>query len=146
MITFELPKNPFIKSRKMRNILIFIVDHNAPSANLLKYKLLGRSFTNIRIFPSPEECLFMLQKNIIPDFIITDVHFPFMNGLDFLAAIKSFSELTQVLFLSSVHNESIARELLETGATDYVYKTVNHETGINEVVKNLEYLCKETIR
>ena len=130
----------------MRNILVFIVDHNPQSANLLKYKLSGRRFTNVRTFPSPEECLFMLQKNNIPDFIISDVHFPFMNGLDFLRAIKGFSEIVQVLFLSSIHDESFARELLENGATDYVYKTVNHETGINEVVKNLEYLCKETIQ
>ncbi len=127
----------------MRNILVFIVDHNMQAANLLKYKLTGKKFTNVRVFPTPEECLIMLQKNNIPDFIITDVSFPTMNGLEFLQAIKRFSEIIHVLFLSSDHDESLARHLLEEGATDYIYRTVNHETGSNELLKNLEYLCKE---
>ena len=55
----------------MKKSVIFIVDKNPAHRNLIKFNFERNRFTNIHAFPNAEECLYRMQKNLIPDFLVT---------------------------------------------------------------------------
>jgi len=100
-------------------------------------------FFHVYTFPSGGECLYRLQKQLIPDFLITDYNPADYNGFEFVRTVKEISPYIRIIFFSSYENPETAVKLFEAGATDYVLKTSKANIGITELIKNIRYLYKE---
>ena len=127
----------------MNSPLIFIVDRNPVHNNLIKYHLRINKFTRVEIFPNGQECLYRLQKGIVPDFIVTDYDIGNYSGFDFLKKIREGYPQVPVIYFSSNADPLLAIKLLETGASDFIVKTSKLEAGISELMKNLRFILKE---
>jgi len=127
----------------MQSTRIFVVDRNPIHNSLIKYHLNINKFSQVYNFPKGEECLYRLEKNTIPDFIITDYDIGNYTGLDFLRKIRDEYPNIRVIYFSSVADPILAMKLLEAGAFDFIVKTSKLETGISELLKNLRYILKE---
>jgi DNA-binding NtrC family response regulator len=124
--------------------LIFVVDKNPILRNLIRYNLEINRFANVHTFPTGEECLYRLQKNVLPDFLITGFFTPDTDGFDFLQNILGISPDIQVIFFDTFEDSHEAEKLLKAGACDYVVRTRNPDAGISELLKNIRYLIRKT--
>ena len=128
----------------MKTPIIFVVEKNPVHRSLINYYLIINKLLNVYTFQSGGECLYRLQKNLIPDFLITEYKLDDYNGFDFLHAVKEISPYIRIIFFSTFEDPAIALRLLDAGATDYVVKTGKPDTGISELIKNIKYLHRET--
>jgi len=129
----------------LKSPLVFVVDTNPIHNSLIKYHLNVNKFFNVYTFPSGDECLYKLNKQAIPDFIITDYDTGDISGFDFMRKIFAISSKIQLIFFSSYDDPILAIRLLEAGAKDYIVKTNRLEIGITELIKNVKFLVKEEI-
>ncbi len=123
--------------------VIFIIDKNPIHNSLIKYHLNVNRFFNVQTFTSGNECLYRLQKNVLPRFIVMDYNIGDYNGFDFMQKVKYISPHTHLIFFSSYDDPILAVRLLDAGATDYIAKTGKLELGLTELVKNLGFLARE---
>jgi two-component system response regulator HydG len=127
----------------MQTPRIFIVDRNPIHNSLIKYHLNINKLSQIQTFPNGQECLYRLQKNTVPDIIITDYDIGNYTGFDFLRKITDMFPEVRVVYFSSLADPVLAMKLLESGASDFIVKTSKLENGISELLKNLKYILKE---
>ena len=127
----------------MKTPLIFVVDKNPIHRSLIQYHLNINKFTIVQTFQSGEECLYRLQKQTHPDFLITSFFTGNHSGFDFLRIVLEISPSIQVIFFDTFEDPQIAERLLEAGACDFVVKTKNPDTGISQLLKNIRYLARE---
>jgi len=133
-------------SPHMKNILVFILDHNQVQGNFLKYSLSSSGIKNIIIFHTAEECLYSIQKTRSPEFIIADTALKSTTDLEFLKLIKNIDPSIPVIFYSDNEDMSHISLLMEAGATDYIVKIGDNRNWIRELTSNLQYLIKEEFR
>jgi DNA-binding NarL/FixJ family response regulator len=105
--------------------------------------LLSHQAKHVQVFPTPAECLYFMQKKSIPDFLIADLEHPEINGPGFLKSVLQSFPGIRTLFLSPFTDDSLVTQLMEDGATDYIYKSGRREEWIHELVKNMEFLIRE---
>ncbi|MEI7982513.1 MAG: response regulator [Bacteroidota bacterium] len=129
----------------MKADILFVVDKSSIHRSLIKYHLNINRFTNVHVFQSGEECLYRLQKNLIPDFIITDFDLGDYSGFDFLKKIKKIAPTVNVIFFTTSDDPILAVRLLEAGASDYLVKTSKLDFGIAELIKNIKFIVKESL-
>jgi FixJ family two-component response regulator len=129
-----------------KNRLLFIVNRDPLVGNFLKYQLGGAGYKDSVVFHSAKECLYVLRKGTIPAFIIADYDLGNMNGEDFLKIVVDNYPDIQILFFSSLENHSIAAQLVQNGASDFIQRTSNSNQAITELIKNIRYLEREIIR
>ncbi len=125
---------------------IFVIDKNPIHNSLIKYHLNVNRFFKVQTFSSGNECLYRLQKNVSPAFVVMDYDAGDHNGFEFMRKIKTYSPSTDIIFFSSFDDPILAVRLLDAGATDYIAKTGKLEMGIRELIKNLNFLIKENIQ
>lgn len=71
-----------------------------------------------------------------PDFIITDIRMPCMDGLAFVAKVKESMPQVQMLLLTAYSDFDYAKEAIRLGVSDYVLKyDLNEETLTAELLK-----------
>lgn len=129
----------------MKEPVIFILDNNPIHRSLLKYHLNINKFESVYVFQTADECLYRLQKGVIPDFIIADYDPQHHFDHSLVARIKKSSAFPKVIFFASSDDPILAINLLESGATDYIVKTSRLDYGINELIKNIKYLIREKL-
>lgn len=127
----------------MKRTTVFIIEKEAPVANLIRYHLLSHQAKHVQVFPTPAECLYFMQKKSMPDFLIADLAHPEITGPGFLKAVLQSFPGVRILFLSPFTDDSLVTPLMEDGATDYIYKSGRMEDWILELVKNMEFLIRE---
>jgi DNA-binding response OmpR family regulator len=127
----------------MKSPIVFVVDKNPIHRSLVKYHLNVNKFSNVHAFQDGDECIYRLQKNLIPDFLITDYNPVDQIGFDFLRNVRRISASIQIIFFSSFDDPILAVRLLEAGASDYIVKTSKLDFGLTELIKNVKYLSKE---
>ena len=103
----------------MQTPSIFIVDRNPIHNSLIKYHLNINKLNNVQTFPNGLECLYRLEKNTIPDFIITDYDIGNYTGLDFLKKVRDQFPEVRVVYFSSLADPVLAIKLLDEGAFDF---------------------------
>lgn len=91
-------------------------------------------------YDNPIPCLERLEKDDLPDLIISDILMPNMRGDMFLYKIKSAERLAHipVIMLSSEDSSSERVRLLQNGADDYIVKPFNPlelKIRINRILK-----------
>ncbi|MCX6245502.1 MAG: response regulator [Bacteroidetes bacterium] len=128
----------------MRRVSFFILERETALANLIRYRLMMQQAEHVQVFPALSECLYFMQKHFVPDFIIADLDLPEMNGSRFLTTVKELSNRIQVVFLSAHPDDVLLSQLMEEGASDYIFKSAQREEWIRELMKNLEYLSRTT--
>ena len=126
----------------MQTCKIFIVDRNPVHNSLIKYHLNINKFNQVQGFPSGQECLYRMERNAAPDFIITDYDIGNYSGFDFLRKIRERFPETRVVYFSSLADPVLAMKLLDAGASDFIVKTSKLESGIIELLKNIRYVLK----
>ena len=130
----------------MQTSRIFIVDRNPIHNSLIKYHLDINKIGQVSNFPNGQECLYRLEKNTLPDVIITDYDIGNYTGFDFLRKVRDMYPEIRVVYFSSLADPVLAMKLLEAGASDFLVKTSKLENGISELLKNLKYILKEVIQ
>jgi DNA-binding NarL/FixJ family response regulator len=127
----------------MKRTTVFIIEKEASVANLIRYHLLSHQAKHVQVFPTPAECLYFMHKKSIPDFLIADLAHPEISAPGFLKSVFQSFPGVRILFLSPFTDDSLVTQLMEDGATDYIFKSGRMEDWIHELVKNLEFLIKE---
>jgi len=87
--------------------------------------------------------LYRLEKNTIPEVIVTDYDIGNYTGFDFLGKLRDLFPEVRVIYFSSLADPVLAMKLLEAGASDFIVKTSKLEVGISELLKNLRFMLKE---
>ena len=127
----------------MNTPVIFVVDKNPIHRSLIKYNLNINKFTIVYTFSSAEECLYRMQKNLHPDFLITSFFTGNYTGFDFLRIVLEIHPSIQVIFFDTFEDAQIAGKLIDTGASDFISKTRDLDAGIAELLKNVRYLTRK---
>ena len=130
----------------MKKTTVFIIEEEAPIANLIRYHLLSHQARYVQVFPNVTECLYFMRKKSKPDFLIADLAYPEINAPVFLKSILQSFPGVKILLLSPFNDDSFATQLLQEGATDYICKSGRMEDWIHELVKNMEFLIREKSR
>jgi DNA-binding NtrC family response regulator len=121
-------------------IKIFLVDDDKMFAESLKHTL-SDSKSEIKIFPTGEECLENLEKDD-PEVVILDYYLNSncafaMNGIQVLNKIKQSNPDTKVIMLSSFDNAGIAADSMKYGAYEYITKEGSAMLKIKNAVKHI---------
>jgi len=127
----------------MKTPVVVVVDRNTIHRNLINYNLVLNNFLNVYTFLSGEECLYRLKKNLVPDFIISDLNPGDHSGFEFLEQVRKITPGTRVIFFAAFNDPETAIQLHNAGATDYIPKSNKPDIGISELIKNLRYLSRE---
>jgi two-component system chemotaxis response regulator CheB len=119
---------------------VIIVDDSAIYRLLVKRAL--STFPNIEILYEASDGKEALAKikELKPDFLISDVEMPIMNGLELLENIKKEKICIGVIMLSgaSKHNANITIESLNLGAFDFIEKPTTGNSN-----SNFDYIGKQ---
>lgn len=107
----------------MRRVLV--VDDEENLRVVLK-TLLKRHGYEVETAANGEEGL-SLVDSFGPDFVLTDVRMPKMQGLDLLSTLKAKGHETTVIVMSAYGNTDMALEAIKAGAYDYVQKPFKPE-------------------
>ncbi|RZK16916.1 MAG: response regulator transcription factor [Pedobacter sp.] len=83
------------------------------------------------------EVLEILQNEVVPDIILTDVVMPEMNGIELTRLLKLNHPKIKVLILTTADQEDLIISSFRAGAQGYLLKNVN----ISEVVFAIEQLA-----
>lgn len=114
---------------------ILVVDDDEGIRELLRLHLRGAGYAVLTAEDAIVAGHMVLERR--PDLIITDVNMPYMDGFEFVAALKADETIPDIpiIFLSSVEDgESRGREL---GAVGYVTKPVRADRLLALVAKHL---------
>jgi two-component system OmpR family response regulator len=126
-----------------KGIKIFLIDDDQLFLEALKFFLSDESpnFTaTILTFNTGEACMEEMHQK--PDLVILDYYLNTtikhaMDGIAVLKKIKETSPETRVIMLSSQDSITIASEMLENGALDYVSKNESAFVRIKNIAGNL---------
>ncbi len=114
---------------------ILIVDDERPARELLKMSLNWQELG----FDTPLEAAngknaLELYKRERPDFVITDIEMPIMNGLDLIAQIKAICPQQPVVILSCYESFAFAQRALRMGVCEYILKDAMNPDQLAEVL------------
>lgn len=85
------------------------------------------------------EALQQFESNSI-DIIFLDIVMPDMNGIEALRTLKSINNEVPVIMLSSIAESETVQECIDTGASGYLNKPLNKDTGPEAIRKILNQL------
>ncbi len=106
--------------RKENPIRVFIVEDDPVHVKLVKYVMEMNPSFEISIFATGKACIANLYLK--PSIISLDYSLPDMNGAEVLKKIIQFDHEINVIILSGQKDISIAVQLLQKGAIDYIEK------------------------
>ena len=125
--------------------VIVVVDSNPVHRSLISYNLAIHKFSQVHTFLSGDECLYRLKRNLVPDFIVTDLNPGDPTGFSFLRQVKEIVPSVKVIYFAAFSDADVAIKLHEAGATDYIPKSTKPDIGIPELIQNIRYLAKEAV-
>jgi DNA-binding NarL/FixJ family response regulator len=129
----------------MKRKTVFLLEKETTVANLIRYQMLAHQVKQVQVFPSVSECLYFMQKKTVPDFLIADLGNSEIHASDFLKTIRTAFPGVRVLFLSPHADDSLITRLMEEGASDCIHTSGRTEDWIRELVKNMEFLSRESV-
>lgn len=92
-------------------------------------------------------CLFFLDK-YQPDVILMDISMPDESGIELCKKVKKRYPKTKILGLSTYNQQSIIKDMLNSGASGYLLKNASKDElleAIEVVMNGEEYLCIEAV-
>jgi two-component system chemotaxis response regulator CheY len=102
---------------------ILIVDDSESIRELVRFTLENEGF-NVLAGKDGKDALKYLVKDTIIDLIVTDLHMPVMNGIEFIKIVRSKTEYISVpiLFLTTESQTAKKMEAKKAGATGWIIK------------------------
>jgi DNA-binding NarL/FixJ family response regulator len=94
---------------------------------------------------SLRQCKTALEAEV-PDVLLLDINLPDGSGIDFCTEVKQKYPELKVLILTTHNEYSIAKRVMNNGASGYILKNAMSEevvTGIETVMSGKIFLCDE---
>jgi DNA-binding NtrC family response regulator len=104
---------------------IFVVDDDEMMSTLLEDYLTTKTFHEIKLYSTGEECLKNLREQpdvVILDFNLNSENKQAANGMQILESIKKINKYIHVIMLSGQDGYGTALQTIQKGAEDYVIK------------------------
>ena len=101
--------------------IIIVDDHEVVRRGIRAYLDILPEFIVVGEASSGEEAI-QLVMELIPDVVLMDLIMPGMNGIDTTRQIKKISPRTQVVVLTSYHEDAHIFPALKAGAISYILK------------------------
>jgi FixJ family two-component response regulator len=124
-----------ISAPDTRALAVWLLDDD-PSVLKATSRLLSSAGWKVEPFLDP--CVFLKQAEIHhPRVAVLDILMPAMGGLEVLDRLRIISPSTRVIILTSKDNPSVRVRAIETGASAFFLKPVDHNefiAAIEEVV------------
>lgn len=130
---------------KTEHLNILLVEDEPSHANLVVRELSRSGFRaeNIVHAESAVEALDLLDERGF-DVVLLDYSLPKMDGLEFMAQMKSKGHEIPIIIITSHGDEEIAVEAMKHGAYDYLVKSIDYLVTLPMVIsKNMEKYEKE---
>jgi DNA-binding NtrC family response regulator len=110
---------------------ILIVDDEERFRNTMR-KILEAEGLNAQTVGSAKSALDALSKDSF-DVVILDVRMPEMNGVEALKRIRKIDPYIEVIIMTGYASVDTAREIMTTGAFDYLLKPYSTETLLYKI-------------
>lgn len=135
----------FHRPESMKKVLI--VDDEESMRHMLSVLLRAEGY-EARAEVDAKKALEALDGGEAPDFILSDIKMPGMNGLEFLNALRERNTESTVIMMSAYGTIDMAVECMKLGAYDYVSKPFKTDEIILTLKKaeEREALKKENMR
>jgi two-component system, OmpR family, response regulator len=104
---------------------IFVVDDDQMLSMALEDYLTRKTLHDIHVFTTGEECIRHLREQpdiIILDYNLNSVEKEAANGMKILESIKKLNRDISIIIFSSQDAYSVALQVINRGATQYVIK------------------------
>ncbi len=118
----------------VNNISVLIVDDHP--LVLRGFEFILRNCADIRLegsFASATEALAFLTSSSV-DVVLMDINLPDMNGIDATEQLKKKWPAIHVIAISNLNEASVARRMLQSGASGYLLKNVSSAELIQAIV------------
>jgi DNA-binding NtrC family response regulator len=117
---------------------ILIVDDDWDFLELMKARLAGAGFQQVRIEDDPLKAAALILAEEVFDIALIDMTMPEMDGFQLLDIIKNNSPRTECLIVTAVNDVRVAVQCLRKGAYDYLVKPVSEEDLVFSLKRTLE--------
>ncbi len=118
----------------VNSISVIIVDDHP--LVLSGFEFILRSSGDIRLdgsFTTATDALEFLRVNSV-DVVLMDINLPDMNGIDATVQLKKKWPSTHVVAISNLNEASVARRMLQSGASGYLLKNVSSAELIQAII------------
>jgi two-component system, cell cycle response regulator len=129
----EQSREPAVQKRELR-ATVLVVDNFPPNLQLIQSLLEPFGYKVIRAF-SVDEALIMVGE-LMPDLIISDLHFPGKNGYDFIKAVKANPLLAGIPFIflsATARNEVDMEHGRRLGAARFLLRPIESDVLLAEI-------------
>ncbi len=106
--------------------ILIVDDHEVVRNGIRAYLDTLKEFQVVGEAASGEEAI-KLVKELIPDVVLMDLIMPGMDGIESTREVKKISPRTQVVVLTSYHEDEYIFPALKAGAISYVLKDMKME-------------------
>jgi DNA-binding NtrC family response regulator len=117
---------------------ILIVDDDWDFLELMKARLTGAGFQQVRIEDDPLKAAAVIQTGELFDIALIDMTMPEMSGLELLDLVKNNSPRTECIMVTAVNDVRVAVRCLRKGAYDYLVKPISEEDLVFSLRRTLE--------
>lgn len=117
---------------------ILIVDDDWDFLELMKARLAGAGFHQVRIEDDPSKAAALVLAEEVFDIALIDMTMPEMDGFQFLDIVKNNSPRTECIIITAVNDVRVAVQCLRKGAYDYLVKPVSEEDLVFSLKRTLE--------
>ncbi|UCD97499.1 MAG: response regulator transcription factor [Chloroflexota bacterium] len=114
--------------------LLIVDDHEVVRKGVRGYLDTLPDFNVVGEASSGEQAIDIV-KNLIPDVILMDLILPGMDGVETTRVIKNISPRTQIVVLTSYHDDELIFPALKAGAISYILKDMKMEKLAEAVIK-----------
>jgi NarL family two-component system response regulator LiaR len=104
--------------------IVLADDHALVRQGIRNYLELEPDFVVVGEAPNGEEAV-LVAAQCQPDVMLVDIIMPGMNGVEVTMRVKEVSPSTQIIILTSYHEDSYVLPALRAGAQSYVLKGIN---------------------
>ena len=117
---------------------ILIVDDDWDFLELMKARLAGAGFHQVRIEDDPLKAADFIVAEEGFDIALIDMNMPEMDGFQLLDLIKNNSPRTECIIVTAVNDVRVAVQCLRKGAYDYLVKPVSEEDLVFSLKRTME--------
>jgi CheY-like chemotaxis protein len=134
LANLQLPESARIRTKSLNGLIALVADDSSFFRSLLLRYLSELGVSVITAVNGRDAYNTLLQMNPKPNFILSDLTMPEMNGLEFIQQMRSHREFAAIpaLAVSTIRGRSEIAWALEVGFDDYEVK-VNRESLIKKI-------------
>ena len=120
------------------NASIIVVDDDFDFLELMRARLIGAGFKQVRIEDDPLKAAARFASEESFDIALVDMTMPEMDGLELIDQIKNYSPRTECIMVTAVNDARLAVKCLRKGAYDYLVKPISEEDLVFSLKRTLE--------